>query len=72
MASDIDEKTKIPLFAVISVSGAIIVAAMWISAVSVKADTTSSRVDEMMRILTEVRDRTIRIEQHQIDVDKGN
>jgi hypothetical protein len=70
----LDESTTVPLFAVIAGVGVaiplIIGGILWLSAIDAKASTASEDTKNIRALLTDVRERVIRIEQHQEDSEK--
>jgi hypothetical protein len=68
----ITDKTTVPLFAVFMAIPFIIGAILWLSAVDQKASAANSKLDgleNVKELIIDVRERVIRIEQHQKDLD---
>lgn len=70
--STIDEKTKVPLFAVLGSLSAIILVTYYIISYSLKVDAVEKlndkqdqRIDSQMTLLLDIRDRVIKIESQQ-------
>jgi hypothetical protein len=66
------ERTTVPLYAVFVAIPFIIGAILWLSAVDQKASAANSKLDELTNVrelIIDVRERVIRIEQHQKDLD---
>lgn len=68
---DIDEKTKIPLFAVIGallIGGPVLVGGIyWLSSIDQKASASQQELNGLKPMVKDIEDRVIRIEQHQLD-----
>lgn len=68
---EIDERTKIPLFAVLAAVPFIVGGLLWLTSIDSKASQANDRVSGVLEMLIDVRERTIRIEQQLKDI-KGD
>lgn len=68
--SDLTEKTKISLFAVLTALPFLVGVAFWLASIDAKASSASEEVRGLRNLILDVRERTIRIEQHQRDHDR--
>jgi hypothetical protein len=59
---DLNEKTNISLFAVLSAVPFIVGAIIYISGVDAKATYAKERIDSMIELLSDIRERVVRIE----------
>jgi hypothetical protein len=66
---DVDEKTKVPLWWVAVAIPVFIGALAWAFSVDSKATEARDKTNNIELLLTEVRDRVIKIEEHQSDME---
>lgn len=60
----LDERTKIPLFAVLSALPFVVGGILWLSSIDAKASNSQDEVREMKKILIETHESVIRIEEY--------
>lgn len=58
----IDDKTKIPLFAVICSLPFLVGAIVWLTAIAAKADSAQEEIQGLKSLVLDIRERVIRIE----------
>ena len=69
--TDINERTTVPLLAILCSLPFVVAAILWLSAVDQKASAANTKLDELSNVkelLQDVRERVIRIEQQQKDM----
>lgn len=73
LIDSIDDKTSVPLITVLCSLPFLVAAIMWLSSVDQKASAANAKLDELSNVkemLQDVRERVIRIEEHQKDLEK--